>query len=78
MDREESIATLLSMGFENIEDIERALRYCKNDINEAVSVLTNEHSEFHLGSDEPMKDLSSSHVSVAPPPYEPITGPQVI
>lgn len=79
MDHEENIATLLSMGFENIDDIKKALRLGKNDINEAVSILTNEHSEYHLGSDENMKDLSSSHVSTIapPPPYEPIYSPQV-
>lgn len=75
MDHEENIATLLSMGFENIDDIKKALRLGKNDINEAVSILTNEHSEFHLGSDESMKDLSSNVSS--PPPYEPIYNSQV-
>ncbi|XP_015922706.1 ubiquitin carboxyl-terminal hydrolase 24 [Parasteatoda tepidariorum] len=79
MDQEENITTLLSMGFENIDDIRKALRLGKNDINEAVSILTNEHAEFHLGSDENMKDVSSSHVSnVAPPPYEPLNNTQAV
>lgn len=78
MDHEENIATLLSMGFENIDDIKKSLRLGKNDINEAVSILTNEHSEYHLGTDEGLQDMSSSHaVSVAPPPYEPLCSSQV-
>lgn len=77
MDLEENITTLLSMGFENIDDIKKALALGKNDINEAVSILTNEHSEYHLGSDDNMKDLSSSHVSIAPPPYESLSDSQV-
>ncbi|GFW12469.1 ubiquitin carboxyl-terminal hydrolase 24 [Trichonephila clavipes] len=78
MDHEESIATLLSMGFENIDDIKKALRLGKNDINEAVSILTNEHSEYHLGTDESVQDMSSSHVMsvVPPPPYEPLCSSQ--
>ncbi|GIY28827.1 ubiquitinyl hydrolase 1, partial [Caerostris extrusa] len=77
MDHEENIATLLSMGFENIDDIKKALRLGKNDINDAVSILTNEHAEFHLGTDENIQDMSSSHViSVAPPPYEPLGSSQ--
>ncbi|GFQ83735.1 ubiquitin carboxyl-terminal hydrolase 24 [Trichonephila clavata] len=79
MDHEESIATLLSMGFENIDDIKKALRLGKNDINEAVSILTNEHSEYHLGTDESVQDMSTSHViSVAPPPYEPLCSSQPV
>lgn len=78
MDLEENITTLLSMGFENIEDIRKALVLGKNDINEAVSILTNEHSEYNLGSDENMKDIPSSHVSnIAPPPYESLCDSQV-
>lgn len=78
MDMEENITTLLSMGFENIEDIRKALQLGKNDINEAVSILTNEHSEYHLGSDDNMKDLPSSHVSnIGPPPYESLCDSQV-
>jgi len=78
MDHEENITTLLSMGFENIDDIRKALRLSKNDINEAVSILTNEHSEYHLSSDEGIKDAPSSHVSsVAPPPYESLCDTQV-
>lgn len=77
MDLEENITTLLSMGFENIEDIRRALHLGKNDINEAVSILTNEHAEYNLGSDD-NKAVSSSHVSnVAPPPYESLCDSQV-
>ncbi|KAF8763443.1 Ubiquitin carboxyl-terminal hydrolase 24 like protein [Argiope bruennichi] len=79
MDHEENIATLLSMGFENIDDIKKSLRLGKNDINEAVSILTNEHSEYHLGTDEGLQDMSSSHaVSVAPPPYEPLCSSQTV
>ena len=37
MDEDECLSIILSMGFPNIEEIKKALRYAKNDVNEAVS-----------------------------------------
>lgn len=39
---DENISTLLSMGFPDIVEIRRALRLAKNDLSEAVAILTNE------------------------------------
>ena len=39
---DENISTLLCMGFPDIAEIKRALRLAKNDLNEAVAILTNE------------------------------------
>jgi hypothetical protein len=37
MDEDECLSIILSMGFPNIEEIKKALRFAKNDVNEAVS-----------------------------------------
>ena len=42
MDDDENISTLLAMGFPDIGEIKRALRMAKNDLNEAVTILTND------------------------------------
>ena len=39
---EELVQTLLSMGFFEAE-VRRALKLAKNDLNDAVAILTNEH-----------------------------------
>jgi ubiquitin carboxyl-terminal hydrolase 9/24 len=39
MDEDENISMIISMGFTNIDEVKRALRIAKNDVNEAVSVL---------------------------------------
>lgn len=39
---DENITLLLSMGFPHIEEIKRALRIAKNDLSEAVAILTND------------------------------------
>ena len=44
MEEDENISTLLGMGFPDIDEIRRALRMAKNDLSEAVAVLTNEAS----------------------------------
>lgn len=41
---DENITTLLNMGFPDIGEIKQALRIAKNDLNEAVAVLTNDRS----------------------------------
>ena len=42
MDEDENLSFLLSMGFPDIEEAQRALRAANNDLNEAVAILTNE------------------------------------
>ena len=42
MDEDESITMLMAMGFDNLDDIRRALRIAKGDVNEAVGILTND------------------------------------
>ena len=39
---DENITMLLSMGFGDIEYIRKALQLAKNDLNEAVAILTGE------------------------------------
>lgn len=41
---DEKITMLMCMGFGDITDIRRALKLAKNDINEAVAILTGEDS----------------------------------
>ena len=52
---DENISTLLAMGFPDILEIKRALRLAKNDLNEAVAILTNEQPLSSYGT---MTDLS--------------------
>ena len=46
---DENITMLLSMGFGDIEYIQEALQIAKNDLNEAVAILT---GEVNRGIDE--------------------------
>ena len=56
MDQEdENISTLMAMGFPDIGEIKRALRMAKNDLNEAVAILTNDQSVTSYG---PVADLN--------------------
>lgn len=50
-EEEQHMTTLLCMGFSDAAAIRRALRLAKNDINEAVALLTNERPGLHY---EPM------------------------
>ncbi len=52
---DENISTLMAMGFPDIGEIKRALRLAKNDLNEAVAILTNDQS---LSSYGPVADLN--------------------
>lgn len=63
-EEEQHITTLLCMGFPDPDVIRKALRLAKNDINEAVALLTNESPGLGYGY-EPMESgpapsLSSS------------------
>ena len=46
MDEDECLSIILSMGFPNIEEIKKALRFAKNDVNEAVSTYLWSHPEL--------------------------------
>ncbi len=39
-DNDDKITTLLDMGFQDLDEVKRALRLAKNDVSEAVAVLT--------------------------------------
>jgi len=52
---DENINTLLCMGFPEVAEIKRALRLAKNDLNEAVAILTNEQPLSSYGT---VDDLS--------------------
>ena len=61
---DENISTLMAMGFPEIQEIKRALRLAKNDLNEAVAILTHDQSSSYmppdLNIDVDMKDSSGS------------------
>ena len=62
---DENISTLMAMGFPEIQEIKRALRLAKNDLNEAVAILTHDQSSSSymppdLNIDVDMKDSSGS------------------
>lgn len=52
---DENISTLMAMGFPDITEIKRALRLSKNDLSEAVAILTNDQSVTSYG---PVADLN--------------------
>lgn len=52
---DENISTLMAMGFPDIGEIKRALRLAKNDLNEAVAILTNDQPVSTYG---PVADLN--------------------
>ncbi|KAK2704726.1 ubiquitin carboxyl-terminal hydrolase 24-like [Artemia franciscana] len=58
---DENISLLLSMGFPDISEIKRALQMAKNDLNEAVALLTNEQafSPSDSSSFRPASSLST-------------------
>lgn len=53
-EEEQHMTTLLCMGFSDPATIRKALRLAKNDINEAVALLTNERPGLDYGGFEPM------------------------
>ncbi len=66
MDEDENLSMLLSMGFPDIGEIKRALRLAKNDINEAVAILTNEQPLSSYGTlDDLSADIDMRDVSTA-------------
>ena len=73
MDEDENLSMLLSMGFPDINEIRRALRLAKNDVNEAVAILTNEQPLSSYGT---VDDLTTSSASSSVEKQNPIHGPQ--
>ena len=73
MDEDENISMLLSMGFPDINEIRRALRASKNDVNEAVAILTNEQPLSSYGT---IDDLTSSSATSSMDKQMAIHGPQ--
>ncbi len=73
---EEHVQTLLNMGFPSENEIRRALRLGKNDLNEAVGILTNEHPSSNYDTlddlDVEMKDVEPRGTSA---PADPVYGP---
>uniref|UniRef100_A0A7M5XH66 ubiquitinyl hydrolase 1 n=1 Tax=Clytia hemisphaerica TaxID=252671 RepID=A0A7M5XH66_9CNID len=58
---DEHITMLMGMGFGDITDIRRALKLAKNDLNDAVAILTGEDSRGGFGqADIEMKEVSNS------------------
>ena len=68
---DENISLLLSMGFPNIEEIKRALQMAKQDINEAVAILTNETPI--IPADIEMTDQTCSPIDLQNDLYFPTT-----
>ena len=73
MDEDENISMLLSMGFPDINEIRRALRLSKNDVNEAVAILTNEQPLSSYGT---VDDLTTSSATSSIDKQTSIHGPQ--
>ena len=56
---DEKLSMLLAMGFPDIGEIKKALRLANNDINEAVTLLTNDQPL--LTNEIDMQDITLSH-----------------
>jgi len=56
---EDHVQTLLSMGFPSELDVRKALHLAKNNLNDAVAILTNDHptQSFDTLDDIEMKDI---------------------
>lgn len=60
---EAHVHTLLNMGFPSETDIRHALRFSKNDLNDAVAYLTDDHSTTNYDHLETQLQLSSLRTS---------------
>ena len=58
MDEDKNLSMLEDMGFQDNREIRQSLRMAKNDINEAVAILTNDHQP--LSNEIDMQDMSTS------------------
>lgn len=83
---EGNVQTLLSMGFPSETEVRRALRLAKNDLNDAVAYLTNDHptSSYDTLDDVEMKEIQSNRSTQPvygpslPPSYDEAVLPEVI
>ena len=84
---EDHVQTLLAMGFPSESEIRRALKLGKNDLSEAVAILTNETSCTTYDTlddlDVEMKDIESGSAPQGPvygpslpPSYDEVVEPQ--
>ena len=64
---EENVQMILSMGFPSEAEVRRALRMAKNDLSDAVAILTDDHpvSSFDALDDVDI-DMKDSKVVQAP------------
>lgn len=72
---EEFVENLLNMGFPNEFEIRRALRIGKNDMNEAITILTSGSPVSYEGFEDldvEMKDRQS-HYNSPPPTYDEVS-----
>ena len=75
---EDNVQMLLSMGFPNESEVRRALRQGKDDISEAVAILTNEsrNPDFDILPDsnvemkEPRSEIGSQTSIIPYGPYQ--------
>lgn len=82
---EDNVQMLRDMGFPCESEVRRALRMAKNDLNEAVAILANDHpsSSYDTLDDVEMKDVHrrSTHTQVygphLPPAYDEVVESQV-
>ena len=67
---EEHVEKLLNMGFPSEAEVRRALKIGKNDLNEAVAILTNEHPSSNYDTlddlDVEMKDVEGRATTTGP------------
>ncbi|XP_046339329.2 ubiquitin carboxyl-terminal hydrolase 24-like isoform X2 [Haliotis rufescens] len=81
---EDNVQMLRDMGFPCESEVRRALRMAKNDLNEAVAILANDHpsSSYDTLDDVEMKDVHrrSTHTQVygphLPPAYDEVVESQ--
>lgn len=74
---DENVQMLLDMGFPDPLEIRRALRLAKNDVGEAVAILTHENPthNYDVLDDVEMKDVGAKTYGPGlPPSYEEIIG----
>lgn len=63
---DENITSLLGMGFEDIGQVRRALRLAKNDLSEAVSILTGEDNREGFIGPENVGDVEMKDTQYQP------------
>ena len=62
----ESVQTLLNMGFPSEVEIRRALKLSKNDLSEAVAILTNEPTTTNYDTLDDVEMRETERVSSRP------------